>query len=657
MAPINIKQSFDLAVQHHQAGRLQEAQTLYRQILAQQPTHAGAMHLLGVIAQQSGRPDIAIDLIRQAIARFPNFPDAFVNLGNILKSTGQFDQAIAAYRQAIALRPNCAEDHEHLANALHEAGRLDESIASHHHAIALNPNSSGPYSNLGNVLKEAGKLDESIAACRKAIDLNPNMMEAFNNLGNALRDKGQLDEAAAAYRRAVALNPNVSELHSNLASILHDTAQIAEALAEYRAALALRPGFAGVHSNLILAMYYDPACDAQAIAEEHRRWYRQHAQPLRKFIRPHSNDRDPARPLRVGYVSSDFREHSVSRFLLPLFRHHDHAAFRIVCYSDVPNEDAMTQNLRASVDDWRPIVGFTDERTAQQIRDDRIDILVDLAGHTARNHLRVFARKPAPVQVTYLGFPGTTGLPEIDYRLTDSLADPVEQTDSLHSEKLWPLPACNWCFAEPENSPAVRASRADGPICFGSFNNFAKVSPAVMELWAAILKATPSSRLIIKARGLSDPGIQQRITNFFNLHGLPPNRLTILGNLPDFRSHLEMYNQVDIALDTFPYHGTTTTCEALWMGVPVVTLAGQTHVSRVGVSLLTCVGLPDLIAQSPGEFVSFATALANDLPRLTDLRRTLRNRMHASPLMDAPAFARNIEAAYRAMWHIWCKST
>jgi protein O-GlcNAc transferase len=653
--PMSNFSPFDLAVQHHRAGRLKEAEDLYRQILAQEPGHFGAMHLLGVLAHQTGQDDVAVDLIRGAIALHPNFPEAYVNLANALRDMGQHDEAIAAYEQAIAFNPNLPEAHNNLGNAFKDKGRLDEAVEVYRKAIALRPSYAEAHINLGNALTDKGRLDEAIAAYRQTIVLNSSLPGAHNNLGNALKEKGLLDEAVAACQRAIALNPNLPEAHNNLGNAMKDQGELVPAIAAYRRAIALRRGYASAHGNLLYAMHYHSAYDAAAIAEESRQWNRRHAEPLERSIQPHDNDRDPDRCLRIGYVSPDFRNHSVSRFLLPLFRYHDPSICRFICYSDVRSEDAVTERLRACADEWHRIVGCTDERVAQKIRQDRIDILVDLAGHTAGNRLRVFARKPAPVQVTYLGYPGTTGLSKIDYRLTDALSDPTGKTEFLHSEQLWRLPVCNWCYDEPEEAPAARSARTEGPIIFGTFNNFAKLSPAVMDLWAAILKATPSSRLIIKSRGLGEPTVRGRIIEFFDSRGVPADRLDIRGSQPDFRSHLETYNQVDIALDSFPYHGTTTTCEALWMGVPVVSLAGQTHVSRVGVSLLSCVGLPELIAQSPEEYVSIAAGLAGNLPRLAELRRTLRGQMRESPLMDGPGFARNIEAAYRSMWRGWCE--
>jgi predicted O-linked N-acetylglucosamine transferase (SPINDLY family) len=585
---MNPASEMQVAVEHHQAGRLAEAERIYRQVLAQQPDHAGALHLLGVLATQLGRFDEAVELMQRAIRLVPDSAEVQYNLGSALQNMGRLDEAIASFRQAIRLKPD------------------------------LMPT----YNNLGNALSMTERFDGAIDVFHQAIRLKPDFAEAHNNLGTALKSVGQLDES----------------------------------IAEFRQATQLKPDYADAHSNLVYALLFHAESDAKMIHEEHRRWSQQHAEPLAKFIRPHTNSRDPDRRLRIGYISADLRTHSVSRFLLSMFREHDQNAYEIICYSDVLKPDGITDRLRACVDGWTNITGWTDERVAEKIREDKIDILVDLAGHTAQNRLRVFARKPAPVQVSYLGYPATTGLSEMDYRLTDSLADPPGETESLHSEKLLRLPMCNWCFSEPDDAPPVGPLPADasGSICFGTFNNFAKASPAVMDLWAKILNAVPSSRLIIKSWGLGEKSVRARIHQFFASRDVQLDRLAIRGHERNIASHFAAYNQVDIALDTFPYHGTTTTCEAMWMGVPVVCMGRQTHVSRVGVSLLRTVGLPELIAQSADEYVAIAVGLAQDLPRLAELRRTLRQRMRASPLMDGPRFAREIEAVYRRIWRIWC---
>jgi protein O-GlcNAc transferase len=654
---MTVRQQFESALSHHRAGRLIEAEKIYRQVVAREPDHAEALNLLGALAGQAGRLDMAVELIRRAIRVKPDFAEAHGNLGVALEAKGRFDEAIASHRQAIRLKPDRPESHYNLGNALREAERPEEAIASYREAVRLKPDYAKAHKNLGFTLESVGRIDEAIGAYRQAIRLDPLNPEAYRSLGLALTKIERIDEAMAAYRQAIGLQPDYAEAHSNLGCALKSAGRLDEAVTSYRRAIGLKRDHAKAHSNLVLALHYQPAGDARIIHEELRRWNEQHAEPLGKFIQPHSNDRDPERRLRIGYVSADFRNHSVSRFLLPLFRHHDHGAYEIICYSDVLKSDAMTERLRAFTDGWQIITWRTDERVAEKVREDKIDILVDLSGHTAGNRLCVFARKPAPVQVSYLGYPGTTGLSEIDYCLTDSLTDPPGEAESLYNETPLRLPVCNWCFSAPDDAPRVGPlpAEADGSVHFGTFNNLAKASPVIMDLWAAILIAIPSSRLIIKSHGLGEKSVRERIQQCFASRGVDPGRLDLRGHEPNDVSHLDAYNQMDIALDTFPYHGTTTTCEALWMGVPVVSLAGRTHVSRVGVSLLSCVGLPELIARTPDQYIEIAANLATDLSRLAELRRTLRPRMQASGLMDAPRFARDVEAVYRKMWRIWCE--
>jgi len=736
MAQLTLQQAFDLALHHHQSGRLKEAQQLYRQILARQPAHAGAMHYLGFMAHQQGRKSEAIDLIRRALALKPDDATAHYNLANVLKDSGKPDDAIAAYQQAIFFNPNFAEAYNNLGNLLRERGQVDEAIAIFHQAIALGSNRGRPYCNLGNALREKGQLDEAIAAyqqaislepdlpeaysnlgdllsekgrvdealaaCRQAIALRPNFAEAYNNLGNvergrgefdraiaayqkavalapldgknhgnlgvALRSKGRLDDSIAVFHRAIELSPDMAQAYNNLGVALRDRGQIEEAIAAYRKAVALAPHFAEAHSNLIFTLHYHPGFDAAAIAAEHRHWNQQHAQPLAAEIRPPSapstnsgqagsgqaydNDRDPDRRLRIGYVSPDFRDHAVARFLLPLLSNHDHQSVEVFAYAQVRRPDAMTQRFRGYTDHWRNLVGLSDAQAADQIRQDQIDILVDLAGHTADYRLLTFARKPAPVQVTYLGYPDTTGLDTMDYRLTDAYADPPGLTEAYHSEKLIRLNPCAWCFGAPA-CPPLRM-RSQNPITFGCFNTFAKVTGPMLELWSKILLAVPESRLLLKSAAMRSAIRREEIQKLFSELGVARDRLELRAHERDYIEHLALYGQMDIALDTFPYHGTTTTCEAMWMGVPVISLAGSSHVSRVGVSLLSNVGLPDLVAHSPQEYAPLAIDLANNLPRLKELHATLRQRMEQSPLMDAPRFAREVESAYRQVWCTWC---
>ncbi len=717
---MTLQQAFDVAVQHHQAGRLPEAEAIYRQILALDPGHARALHFLGVIAHQVGRNEVAVELIREAIALTPDAADFHSNLGLALKERGQWSEAIAAYRQAIALKPTYSAAHSNLGmalvaagrfdeavaacrraielqqnypeaycnlgNALYGQGRLDEAIAAYRQAIAIEPNFAKARNNLGTVLRDKGRLDEAIAACREAIALQPNYPEAHSNLGNALhdrrlldeaiaahlqaitlhpdfpeaycnlgaalRDAGQLDEAITACRHAIALKPEYPEAYGTLASVLKDQGQIDEAIAGFQKAIALKPDFPAAQSSLLLTLNYHPDFAASAVTEEHRRWSRQHAEPLTQFIQMHRNDRTHDRRLRIGYVSPDLRAHPVGRFLLPLLAHHDHDRFEVFGYAHVPVPDAMTARLRSHADAWRSLVGLSDAEAAGLIREDEIDILVDLAGHTANHRLLVFARRPAPVQVTWLGYPNTTGLAAIDFRLTDPCADPMEPQSTDDFEELIRVAPCAWCF-DPGPSPPV-ARRLNGPVTFGSFNNWAKVSDPMLRLWGRILAAVPDSRLLLKSAGTGSTRVRQRVRQVMEESGIAPERLELRGHEADHLGHLALYERMDIALDTYPYHGTTTTCEALWMGVPVVTLAGHHHAARVGVSLLTNAGLPEFVAETPDDYFRLAVTLASDLPRLAHLRATMRDRLERSPLMDAPRFARDIEAAYREMWRQWC---
>jgi predicted O-linked N-acetylglucosamine transferase (SPINDLY family) len=658
MAQLTVQQAFDLALQHHQAGRLREAEQLYRQILAQQPRHADAMHLLGVIAHQAGRHDAGADLIRAAITLQPNWPEAHSNLGEALRCAGHLDQAITAHRQALALRPGDTDALNNLGIALRDKGQLDEAIAVFGQAIALMPNYVEAHNNLGIALRTKGQLDDAIAAYHRAIALRPNYAEAHSNLGNALKDNGQPDAAIAAYRKAIALRPDYPEAHSYLANVLKDMGRLDEALAACREAIALMPDHPDAHSSLLFTMHFHPDYDARTIAEEHRRWSRLHAEPLKKLIRPHLNDRNPHRRLRIGYVSPDFRDHVVARFFLPLLANHDKSQVEVFAYAQVARPDVVTQMLGSLVDGWRNIVGLSDAQAAELIRADQIDILVDLAGHTAGNRLPLMARKPAPVQVTYLGYPNTTGLTSIDYRFTDDLADPPGQTESLHCEQLVRLPDGIWCHVpDPEPPPvAPLPALAKGAVTFGSFNQWPKINSRVLRLWTKVLGQVPGSTLLIKDRSSGGPLAHEKAREILAEEGISKDRLRILDRAATHGQHLMLYDEMDIALDTFPYHGTGTTFDALWMGLPVVTLAGSTHVSRVGVSLLNRMGLSELVAQTPEQYVQIAAKLAANLPRLRELRQGLRQRMEQSPLMNAPKFARNVEAAYRGMWRAWCEN-
>ena len=727
MAALTVEQSFQIAVAHHQAGRLAEAEPIYRQLLSVEPRHVNALLNLGAIASQKGRHDIAMEMSRRALAVKPGYPQANFNLGIALCAVGRIDESIVAYQDAIAvqadypeaycnlalalsasgrpgeavaacraaigLRPGYPEAYSNLGNALRDLDQLGEAVAAYRHAIAVKPDMPEAHSNLGNVLRERGQPDEAIAACRYAILLKPDFPEAHYNLGNALQAKGRFEEAIVAYRQAVALRPEYAEAHNNLGAALKETGRLGDAITAFRRAIALRPGLGQTYgnlgntlweqgmldeaaaayrqgvslnpelpelgSNLLFGLNYPPGLDAGAVADEHRRWGHRHGEPLLALIEPHGNDANAERPLRIGYVSPDFRSHSVAFFLEGLLSCHAPAQVEVFCYASVARPDSVTDRLRALVPHWRDIARMSDEEAARAIRSDGIDILVDLAGHTADNRLPVFARKPAPIQVTWLGYSNTTGLTAMDYRLTDGIADPPAATEHLHTERLIRLPDCAWCYRADGNAPPVSPLPVlqAGHITFGCFNAAPKITIPQLILWAGILRAVPDSRIIAKNRSFQDAAARQRVQSVLENEGIAPQRIDLAGYVPELAIHLGAYARVDIALDTFPYHGTTTTCEALWMGVPVVTLAGKTHASRVGASLLTTIGLRELIASTPEEYTQVATRLAADHPRLAELRHTMRERMRSSPLMDAPGFARRVECAYRDMWRRWCMAT
>jgi protein O-GlcNAc transferase len=641
---------YNLGVVLRRRGQLEEAIAAYRRALELKPGYADGHNNLGVALAEQRQLEAAAAAYRRAVEIKPEFAEAHYNLGITLRDRGQLDDAIAAYRRALEIKPDYPEAHNHLGIALRERGRFDEAVAACHRALKLQPDYPDALNNLGNALADIARRDEAVAAYRRAIELKPDQPEVHNNLGNALRDRRDLDEAIVAYRRALELKPDQPETLSNLGVALKDRGELDEAIAVYRSALQIKPDDAGTHSNLIYALHYHPGHDAGTISEEHQRWNWQFGDPLRPFLQPHANDPSLQRRLRIGYVSPDFRDHPVGRYALPLLEGHDRQRFEILCYSGATRPDWMTERLRALAE-WRNTAGIPDARLAEMIRGDGVDILVDLSLHTAGNRLPVFARQPAPVQVSWLAYPGGAGLTGIGYRLTDTCMEPPGEEPAWSVEEPVRLPDC-WCCYDPvSESPeinALPALSADG-VTFGSLNNFAKVNEGVLALWVRVLEAVKGSRLLMfcpKGRA------RERVRAFLGERGMAPDRVELAGFLPRWE-HLNLYQRIDIGLDPFPYNGMTTTCDALWMGAPVLTLPGKMPISRAGLSILTSIGLEEFAAPSEEDYVRMAVGLAGNLARLADLRATMRARMRASPLMDAPRFARNVEAAYQSMWERW----
>jgi protein O-GlcNAc transferase len=617
MNPQEIQQALESALEHHRAGRLGEAEVIYRKVLSADAQNPDAWHLLGLIAHQVGRNDAAIELVSRAIGLKPDFGQAHHTLGNVMRQLGRNAEALPHLQAATQLLPASADA----------------------------PN------DLGTALYELGRVRAAAAAYSSAIRVKPDFAPAHNNLASAQRDMGQLDDALASYRRALELNPRLPQVHANIGNVLRDQGLIDEALASYRAALELNPGFAEAHSNLLHALYLHPSIPPEAILAEHRKWNSLHAAGLGSSRVKHTNNRDPERRLKIGYVSPDLREHPVARFLLPILVHHDHSKFEVFCYSDALAPDSLTDRVRAAADSWHVVCGVSHADLASTIRSHGIDILVDLALHSANNRMLTFARKPAPVQVSYLGYPGTTGLSAMDYRLTDPHLDP-EENDVFYTERSIRLPQSYWCYQPPAAAPDVAAlpARSSGHVTFGCLNNFAKVSRPALEAWAQILQRVPGSRLILYSLGGSH---RDRVRDLFAQRGVSGERIEFVDRV-QYEDYLRTYQRFDVALDSFPYSGGTTTCDALWMGVPVVSLAGRLAVHRAGVSILSILELDELVASDVEGYIQIAVTAAPNLERLDELRRSMRDRMAQSALVDAPGFTRALEEVFRQTWRAWC---
>jgi protein O-GlcNAc transferase len=625
--------------------RVSESEAAYRTALRLNPKMPEAWNNLANALQQQGRSVEAEDTYRKAIAVRPDYFRAYSNLGNLYLSRSELQLAEQNLRKSLAINANFPPTHAALGEALSRQGKSAEGLASYQNAIRLNPNDPDILDGYGRALRHVGRLPEAIAAYRAAVQLNPGDPRLHVNLGEALQHGGQVAAAVESFQRAIELNPEFPEPHNNLASSLAALGQHEDSIAHLRTALRLNPNYKDAHGNLLFHLHYLPY-DRREVFEEHKRWAGRHA--TREAVvsaAPSVRDARVA-PTRVAYVSPDLWRHPVAAFLEPLLEHHDRSRFEVFIYSDTITKDDVTVRLQSHVDHWRDTRPLTDDALVAQIRSDGIDVLIDLTGHTASNRLGVFAHKAALVQVTYLGYPDTTGLTQMDYRITDAYADPPgqEATDSFHTEKLLRLPHCFLCYSPPNDSPPIQP-RPPRPITFGSFNRIAKLSPATLELWAQILRLLPDSRLVVKSTYLADEATRNKVREYFLSHQIADAQLDIHPPVQSFAHHLDFYNQIDIALDPFPYNGTTTTCEALWMGVPVITLEGSTHVARVGVSLLSNANLPELIAATPDAYIELAVELAKDADRLSSYRHTLRERLFASPLLDASRFTAGFEDA------------
>jgi predicted O-linked N-acetylglucosamine transferase (SPINDLY family) len=671
----------NLANALHTLGRAEEALGHWREAVALRPDYADAHRNLAVALLGQDRPDLALGHARDAARLQPNSAAALLALGDALTGLDRHTEAVDAYRAAAGLRPADADIRRRLARSLRLSGRPDEALAEAREALRLRPEDADAHNETAAALGTLGRAGEAEAHARQALLLRPGDPEASHNLAvllaarrrfaeaaallrevlgrrpeltesalalaRALLRQGLLDKAEDTLRRALARRPEHGPTHAALGEVLADQGLLAEAQDSFRQALRPEPGLASAHSSLLIALCLDPRTTPDELLAESRRWEECHARVEVQGPDP-QHDRDPDRPLRVGYVSGDLVNHVVVKFFGPVLAHHDPRRVQACCYADLLAPDAVTEKLRGLSAGWRVIHGRSDEEVARQVRQDRIDVLVDLAGHTG-NRLGVFARRPAPVQLSWLGYPATTGLEAIQYRLTDAAADPPGEAAG-DVEELVRLPGCFCVFLPSADAPPVAAAPCltRGFVTFGSTHKLAKLNDAVLDVWCQVVRSVPGSRLLVyrdTLRGRAAARLWERLA----ARGLGADRVELACEAAG-GNHLGVYAEIDILLDAWPWGGHATACEALWQGVPVLTLRDDRHAGRMVASVLQCVGLGDLVADTPEEFVAKAAGLASATSRLAAVREGLRERVQRSALCDAAGFTRGLEAAYRDLW-------
>lgn len=633
-------------------GRFKDAIARYREAARLRPD-IGLIHQnLGTALAEEGLLPEAEASLREAARLQPARAEAFHDLGVVLQKRGDSEQAIQIFKQALLLNPQLVLAHVGLARCHAALGNLVEAISICEHALRMDPISHDALLALGVAFQAQGRLEEASVRYRKALRTKPDSPDATYQLATIAMAQNNLDEAAAGFRDTLRLRPRHALAENNLGNVLLAQARPEEAIECFQRAQKSQPDFLGAYSNVLFALNFITISTPDEIFAAHRRWAEIHAAPL-AGVQSKKGIADPTRRLRLGYVSGDFRAHSVSLFIEPVLEFHDRRKFEVFCYSDAIAPDEITSRLKARTEHWINLTGLNDQRAAERIRQDGIDVLIDLAGHTGANRLLAFARGPAPVQATWLGYPNTTGMTAMHYRITDALADPPGTTERYYTEKLARMPDSLWCYRPDGCAPQVNLLPAlrNGYVTFGSFNNFAKVTTWTRSLWSRLLAGIPESRLLIV--GVPEGETRRRLVDEFSSLGIDPARIAIAPR-SSRRDFFQYHHCVDIALDPFPFQGGTTTCETLWMGVPVVSMAGTVFASRAGVSLLANVGLNEFVARDADDYVNISRRWARDLPRLAALRGRLRQKMASSPLTDGVRFTANLEALYLGMWEKYC---
>ena len=641
--------------------RLEEAERDHLHAVSLDPQSFRARMQAAITLEKSGKLVDAEAQIHAAISLEPNDREANFILGNVLRARQLYDEAEAAYWRAVELGGSRGDTDAllNLSSMQHRQGRFVEAVSVLEELLRLKPDYPEALGNLGVVFRDMGRAKEAEESLLRALKIAPDMAGAYVNLANLYGAGGRNTEAESAARAALALEPDNPDALLNLGNALQSRGRIPEFVELTRHILELRPDMAMAWSNLLLSLNYSNATTPAQLLDLQRQFGRQFAPPpdrRRVFSRA---DNGHKRKLRIGYVSPDFRNHVVAFFFEPVLEQHDRTAFDVHCYYTNTDIDATTRRIRDLSDAWREIGHVPMQDAERIILEDRLDVIIDLAGHTAKNLLPVLAGRVAPVQATWLGYPSGTGLDAMDWRITDRWADPGPDADEQYVERLYRLPETFIAFRPVPDAPDLPATpprERNGYVTFGSFNNFVKITDDTIGMWASILGALPDSRLAIKTLALRDEALKRDTLTRFDRLGLDSTRLDLMGPTNSHHDHLATYGNIDVALDTFPYHGTTTTCEALFMGVPVVTLIGDRHASRVGASLLTSIGCEDLIARTPEDYVATAIRLARDAAETSALRLTLRGRLAASPLGDVGRLTRQLEAAYRDMHSQWLSS-
>lgn len=652
-APRYARAHLNLGIALEALGHADAAVAAYRTALEIDASDPFANYNLGKLLATRGAPAEGIERLQEAIASRPDFPEAYVVLSNLFDARGEPEAALRALQTALEYKPGYAGAWFNAGVVLSKLKRDVEAESALRRAIGIEPRLLEAHSALFHLCQAHGNKSAALQALEDALSKWPDWVEARYNYGVLLMDLGREVEAEIAFRRVLALDPAFMLAYRMLGAILPLQSRIAELLALVRAGRGRFPDNLELESLEIFALNFSDELSAEDLFARHRAYgvRLEQATPARPAI--FTSARDPNRRIRIGYVSGDFSYHPVAQFLVPVLEHHDRSRYETYCYSVGTKLDEFTQQVATRTDVWRPVAALSETELAEVIARDAIDVLIDLSGHSGISRLGVFARQPSPVQAAWLGYLNTTGMTRVQYRITDRISDPPGLAERLHTERLVRLPHSQWCYRpfvmvpEAVASPCARS----GFVTFGSFNQISKLSPSARKLWVQILHRLPDARLLIM--GLHPGRAREALLQSFERDGVAAERISLVPHLP-VADYYGTFGKVDIALDSMPYSGGTTTCDSLWMGVPVITAPGERSASRSAASILTTLGLTDWIAATPQEYVELAVKRASESQRLAVLRSTLRQRMRVSPLMDEPTFARDLERILRSMWRNWC---